>query len=176
MSSTAAGQQVSGSAWIAARCLALSERETSDSSPTFTATFAALRNCRMNDSSFPTFSAYALNPPFFPPSAFRQRHAVLPLLASGAYIDTIQDMAGSRKILDQMRREPANVRFGDLMKVCEAYFGKPRQSGTSHAVFKTPWIGDPRINIQDDKGRAKAYQVRQVLLAIDKLEGMRRER
>jgi hypothetical protein len=35
---------------------------------------------------------------------------------------------------------------------------------------KTPWIGDPRINIQNDRGRAKAYQVRQVLAAIAKLE------
>lgn len=85
-------------------------------------------------------------------------------------------MAHSRKILDQMRREPANIRFSDLMKVCEKYFGKPRQHGTSHAVFKTPWAGDPRINIQDDKGKAKAYQVRQVLLAIEKLEGMKHER
>jgi hypothetical protein len=48
--------------------------------------------------------------------------------------------------------------------------------GTSHAIFKTPWVGDPRINIQDGKGKAKAYQVRQVLLAIDKLEGLRNER
>ena len=85
-------------------------------------------------------------------------------------------MASAPKIIDQMRREPSNVRFGDLKKVCEAHFGKPRQVGTSHAVFRTPWAGDPRINIQDDKGKAKAYQVRQVLLAIDKLEGMRNER
>ena len=85
-------------------------------------------------------------------------------------------MASIQKILEQMRREPANVRFGDLMKVCEEYFGKPRQSGTSHAIFKTPWVGDPRINIQDDKGKAKGYQVRQVLTAIDKLEDMRDER
>ena len=48
--------------------------------------------------------------------------------------------------------------------------------GTSHLIFKTPWQGDPRINIQEDKGKAKAYQVRQVLLAIDKLEGMQNER
>lgn len=75
-----------------------------------------------------------------------------------------------------MRREPANVRYNDLEKVCEEYFGKARQTGTSHAIFKTPWVGDPRINIQDDKGKAKPYQVRQVLLAIDKLEGMRHER
>jgi hypothetical protein len=85
-------------------------------------------------------------------------------------------MAATSKVIDQMRREPTNVRFSDLKKVCEEFFGKPRQSGTSHAVFKTPWIGDPRINIQDDKGKVKAYQVRQVLLAIEKLEGIRNER
>ncbi|MBU0501577.1 MAG: toxin HicA [Gammaproteobacteria bacterium] len=72
-----------------------------------------------------------------------------------------------------MRHEPANVRFSDLMKLCEEYFGEPRQNGSSHAIFKTPWTGDPRINIQNDKGKAKAYQVRQVLLAIQKLEYMR---
>jgi len=84
-------------------------------------------------------------------------------------------VAASKKILDQMRREPANVRFSDLLKICEAYFGKPRQSGTSHTIFKTPWPGDPRVNIQNAKGTAKAYQVRQVLLAIDKLEGLQNE-
>jgi hypothetical protein len=82
-------------------------------------------------------------------------------------------MAAIAKILDTMQREPANVRFADLKKLCQEYFGKPRQSGTSHAVFRTPWAGDPRINIQDDKGKAKPYQVRQVLLALQKLENMR---
>ena len=85
-------------------------------------------------------------------------------------------MVAPRKILDQMRHEPANIRFSDLRKVCEEFFGKPRQIGTSHVIFKTPWVGDPRINIQDNKGKAKVYQVRQVLLAIEKLEGMRHER
>ena len=78
-------------------------------------------------------------------------------------------MSGIEKILDMMKREPANVRFIDLKKVCEAHFGKPRNSGTSHLIFKTPWPGDPRVNIQNDKGKAKAYQVRQVLLAIERL-------
>ncbi|HWE85856.1 MAG TPA: hypothetical protein VG267_13000 [Terracidiphilus sp.] len=74
-----------------------------------------------------------------------------------------------------MRREPRNIRFADLFKVCVEYFGEPRQSGTSHAIFKTPWQGDPRINIQNAKGKAKAYQVRQVLLAIEKLRGIQDE-
>ena len=93
---------------------------------------------------------------------------------SGSTIDTIFDMASSSKILERMRREPTSVRFSDLLKVCEESFGKPRQSASSHVIFKTPWPGDPRVNIQNDKGRAKAYQVRQVLLAIDQLKEEKR--
>ena len=80
-------------------------------------------------------------------------------------------MASIEKILEQMRREPANVGFNDVRKVCQNYFGKPRQDGSSHAVFKTPWPGDPRVNLENAKGKSKPYQVRQVLQAIEKLEG-----
>jgi hypothetical protein len=90
----------------------------------------------------------------------------------GANSGTILRVASSKKILDAMRREPRNVRFVDLFKVRVEHFGEARQKGSSHAVFKTPWPGDPRVNIQNDRGTAKAYQVRQVLLAIDKLGGM----
>lgn len=85
-------------------------------------------------------------------------------------------MASVEKILELMQRGPANVPFCDLKKLCEKRFGKPRQTGTSYLVFKTPWIGDPRINIQDVKGKAKAYQVRQVLLTMEELEGLGNER
>lgn len=78
-------------------------------------------------------------------------------------------MAQIEKILEMMRREPGNVSFNDFKKVCVSYFGKPRQDGISHAIFKTPWPGDPRVNIQNAKGKAKPYQVRQVLQAIEKL-------
>lgn len=64
----------------------------------------------------------------------------------------------------------AEVRFQDLAKVCDHYFGPARQQGTSHRVYRTPWPGDPRVNIQNDKGKAKRYQVKQVLKAIAKLE------
>jgi hypothetical protein len=72
-------------------------------------------------------------------------------------------------LIKEFKNNPQNVRFSDLHKVCECYFGAGRQKG-SHIIFKTPWIGDPRINIQDDNGKAKAYQVNQVLKAILKLE------
>lgn len=64
-------------------------------------------------------------------------------------------MAREWKILEQMRCEPANVRFNDLFKVCEAHFGPARQSGSSHAIFKTPWQGDPRVTIQSDQGKQR---------------------
>ena len=73
------------------------------------------------------------------------------------------------KSLSRMRRNPRNVRFSDLRKVCDRYFGEPRQSG-SHLVYQMPWQGDPMVNIQPRGGMAKAYQVRQALKAIDKLE------
>lgn len=78
-------------------------------------------------------------------------------------------MVSSGKILERMREEPKDIRFSELVRVCEEHFGKPRQTGGSHLIFKMPWPGDPRVNLQNDKGKAKAYQVRQVLLAIDKL-------
>jgi len=75
------------------------------------------------------------------------------------------------KILSKMRTAPQNISYADLMKVCEHFFGEARQRGTSHAVYKTPWSGDPRVNIQcGENGKAKAYQVRQVIAAIDRLK------
>ncbi len=50
-------------------------------------------------------------------------------------------MSGIAKILKEMKVNPKGVRFNDLQKVCSHYFGK-----------------------------AKPYQVRQVLLAIEKIE------
>jgi len=79
-------------------------------------------------------------------------------------------MSKVENILAQMKKEPRNIRFTDLCRVCEHFFGKPRQTGSSHRIYKTPWQGDPRINIQNYKGKAKAYQVKQVLLAIERLE------
>ena len=79
-------------------------------------------------------------------------------------------MAKFEVILTKMRRNPKGIRFQDLCKVCDYYFGKARQSGSSHRIYKTPWQGDPRVNIQNDKGKAKVYQVKQVVKAIERLE------
>lgn len=73
-------------------------------------------------------------------------------------------------LVECMKNAPTTVRYAVLCKVCDHYFGKARQQSSSHRVYKTPWTGDPRVNIQGEKGKAKAYQVRQVLKAIEKME------
>lgn len=62
-----------------------------------------------------------------------------------------------------------NVHFNDLVTLCSRYFGEPRVVG-SHHIFKMPWPGDPRINLQRDGSSAKPYQVRQAKKAIDRWE------
>jgi hypothetical protein len=79
-------------------------------------------------------------------------------------------MARVDEIVAKMRRNPKGIRYRDLCKVCDFYFGEARQAGSSHRIYKTPWPGDPRVNIQNAGGMAKAYQVRQVVRAIDRLE------
>lgn len=72
------------------------------------------------------------------------------------------------KALADLKNEK-HVRFNDLLKICETFFGEPRISG-SHHIFKMPWAGDPRINIQKDGSMAKAYQVKQVRKALERLK------
>jgi len=79
-------------------------------------------------------------------------------------------MASIDDVLAQMRNNPKGIRFKDLCRVCNHYFGTPRQRGTSHRIYRMPWQGDPRVNIQNDKGMAKAYQVKQVIKAIERLQ------
>ena len=79
-------------------------------------------------------------------------------------------MSRIEKDLEKMRRSPKNIRFLDLCGICDHYFGQPRQSGSSHVVYRTPWAGDPRVNIQNDSGMAKPYQVKQVFKAIERLQ------
>jgi hypothetical protein len=79
-------------------------------------------------------------------------------------------MSNIDDLISIIRNNQKNVRFTDLCKICDHFFGAPRQSGSSHRVYKMPWTGDPRVNIQNSKGKAKSYQVKQVIKAIDRLE------
>lgn len=78
---------------------------------------------------------------------------ILPATLLLSYAGIMADRVA--RILAAMRANPSNVRFDDLLLVCTTFFGEYRLNGTSHYVFKMPWPGDPRVNIQDAHGKAK---------------------
>jgi hypothetical protein len=93
----------------------------------------------------------------------RNRHSTI-----GVTNDTITDVGkGIEELLVEMRGNPEGIRFADACRVATHHFGPPRTRGSSHHAWKMPWPGDPRVNLQrGDGGKAKAYQVRQLLQAI----------
>lgn len=70
--------------------------------------------------------------------------------------------------IKELEGKESNIRFSRLLKICEEFFGKYRTKG-SHHIFKMPWSGNPRINLQRDSDKAKIYQVEQVILCLKKL-------
>jgi predicted RNA binding protein YcfA (HicA-like mRNA interferase family) len=78
-------------------------------------------------------------------------------------------MSKLEKTIEQMRSNPAGVRFDDLIRVCTAVFGKPERKVGSHRKFRTsgarPLIVQPGRN-----GMAKPYQVKQILRQLDTQE------
>ena len=76
------------------------------------------------------------------------------------------------KLIAAMTANPTGVRYEDLCKVCDFHFGEARQRGSSHRIYRTGVASTPLVNIQRGAaGKAKPYQVRQVLKAIADKEG-----
>jgi len=83
-------------------------------------------------------------------------------------------MARCEKLLIKATNAPHNLRFEEICALAECYgWQKVRQEGTSHAVYMNPALGNgvgSLMNFQNKKGKAKRYQVRQLLDAIDVLD------
>jgi len=79
------------------------------------------------------------------------------------------------EIIERLEKEKNNMRFAVLLAICREHFGGDRKKG-SHHIFKTPWMGDPRLNLQADKGKAKPYQVEQVIAALSRLSAQETEK
>lgn len=78
-------------------------------------------------------------------------------------------MTKRQKRLEAIRNNPRNVRFDDLVALLLSVgFACVRQSG-SHAIYQHPSFPTDLVNLQaSSDGKAKAYQVEQVLTVIDK--------
>jgi hypothetical protein len=73
-------------------------------------------------------------------------------------------------LLAQARANPASLRFTQACTLAECFGWVVARQRGSHRIFKRP--GSARLlNLQDVNGMAKPYQVRQLLAAIEDLEG-----
>ena len=77
-------------------------------------------------------------------------------------------MSRCEELLRKARQTPGGLRYEELCYLAECFgFVFDRQRG-SHRIYKRS--GFPRVmNFQDDNGKAKQYQVLQLLEAIDGL-------
>jgi len=80
-----------------------------------------------------------------------------------------------RKLLARISRgDVANVDFAEFCRLVEPLGFRRVRTGGSHQIFGHPSIAE-LVNLQDVGGRAKPYQVRQVLRLVErynlKLEG-----
>lgn len=82
-------------------------------------------------------------------------------------------MKKCQRLLTKAKNSAANIRFGGLCQLAECYgWIFVRQEG-SHRMYENPKLDitlGRMMNFQNDKGKAKPYQVRQLLNAIDNLD------
>jgi predicted RNA binding protein YcfA (HicA-like mRNA interferase family) len=71
-----------------------------------------------------------------------------------------------RKLLEKILRSQKNVSFDDFVSLVQAYgFRLERVSG-SHHIFKRADLG-VIVNIQNAKGEAKPYQIKQFFAIVE---------
>jgi len=76
-------------------------------------------------------------------------------------------MSSALQLYQKMRRNPANVRFAQIVRLAEeSGFLEARVRG-SHHIFRHPEHRGAVLNLQDHKGQAKPYQVRQLLALVE---------
>ncbi|KAA0252989.1 type II toxin-antitoxin system HicA family toxin [Acidobacteria bacterium ACD] len=72
-----------------------------------------------------------------------------------------------RKLLERALRSPHNLRFVEAYTLAEAFgFRLSRVSG-SHHIYTHPGIPE-LLNLQEVRGQAKAYQIRQLLQLVER--------
>jgi len=72
-----------------------------------------------------------------------------------------------RKLLQKALASPVNVRFEEACALARAFgFHQSRVSG-SHHIFIHPGVRE-LVNLQNVRGKAKAYQIKQLLQLVER--------
>jgi predicted RNA binding protein YcfA (HicA-like mRNA interferase family) len=73
----------------------------------------------------------------------------------------------SRKLLQKILGGSKNIRFTEMVTLIESFGFKLNRTDGSHHIFSRPGIPE-LVNLQDVKGQAKPYQIRQFLKLVEK--------
>jgi len=71
------------------------------------------------------------------------------------------------KLIDKISNNPKGIRFEDACKLAILYGFEEKGGKGSHRVFTMEGVREI-INLQNVKGEAKPYQVRQLLMIIER--------
>ncbi len=71
-----------------------------------------------------------------------------------------------QKTLEKLLSGSKNVRFEDMVKLVEAFGFELSRVNGSHHIFVHPNVAE-LVNLQEVKGQAKPYQIKQFLKLIE---------
>jgi predicted RNA binding protein YcfA (HicA-like mRNA interferase family) len=71
------------------------------------------------------------------------------------------------KLLRKALLGPTNLRFAEIVSLAEAFGFRMSRTVGSHHIFVHPRVKE-LLNLQEVKGKAKAYQVGQFLRLVEK--------
>lgn len=72
-----------------------------------------------------------------------------------------------RKLLRKALASPNNLRFGEMTALAEAFGFRLSRTSGSHHIYARAGIPE-LVNLQEVKGKAKPYQVRQFLKIVER--------
>jgi predicted RNA binding protein YcfA (HicA-like mRNA interferase family) len=70
-------------------------------------------------------------------------------------------------IYEELKNNPKNIRFKRLCTIAKAFGFTLRKGKGSHHIFTRPDVSE-LLNFQNIKGKAKPYQVKQLIKIIEK--------
>ncbi len=71
-----------------------------------------------------------------------------------------------RKLLQKILVSQHNAKFSDMVNLVEAFGFRLKRVRGSHHIFTHPDVGS-LVNLQNVKGQAKPYQIRQFLKLVE---------
>jgi predicted RNA binding protein YcfA (HicA-like mRNA interferase family) len=74
-----------------------------------------------------------------------------------------------QRLLEKILSGSKNVRFNDFVRLVEAFGFELSRIRGSHYIFEHPNVREI-LNLQNDKGQAKPYQIRQFLQLVEQYD------